>query len=89
MSIVLELLKQLDKPIPILRFSNSYEAYYVLLPFIHTKIPDWIFKVGLYLPLVLYLSRNLLNISFDSLMSKPQTAEEENEWNNKYADLLN
>lgn len=86
-SLILNVLQLLNKPI--LNFTDSYEMYYVLLPFIHNKIPDWIFKVGLYLPLTLYLSRNLLKVSFDSSMNSQQTDEEQSEWDSKYGDLLN
>lgn len=86
MSFVLNVLALLNRPV--LNFNNYYELYYVTLPFTQHKIPNWIFQISLYLPLAVYMSRTLLNISFDAALDTPQTEDESAEFMSKYADLL-
>jgi hypothetical protein len=86
MSFVPNVLALLNRPI--LNFTNYYELYYVTLPFMQHRIPNWVFQISLYLPLAAYLSRTRLNISFDAALDTPQTEDESHEFMSKYADLL-
>ena len=48
----MDLYKRLNEPLFNGLFDNAFELYYVTLPFTQKYIPDWIFQISLYMPLI-------------------------------------
>ena len=86
MSSVTKLFHGLNQPVG--PFDSSYELYYVALPFIEHRLPQWLFTASLYMPLFLFISRTILRKGFTTKLDSAQTTNEQADFYSKYGDLL-